>query len=78
MGHVNFSPFPAVILFLSLKVQIKEFLAKKAGFTQGDSLAIQRYAAGQLPLIKKLKNPEKWYKYGLQMTLLVQENYNYF
>jgi hypothetical protein len=38
----------------------KEFLFSKEGCTQGSGCAMQAYAIGILPLIKKLKNPEKW------------------
>jgi hypothetical protein len=36
------------------------YLSSQEGCTQGSGLAMQAYAIGNLPLIRKLKNPEKW------------------
>ena len=38
----------------------KDFLFSKEGCTQGSGCAMQAYAIGILPMIKKLKNPERW------------------
>jgi hypothetical protein len=47
------------ILVLRSSSQV-HYLFSKEGCTQGSGCAMQAYAIGILPLVRKLKNPEKW------------------